>query len=265
MAGDLLPIGRFARLTRLTVKTLHHCDAIGLLRPAHVDPATGYRSYRVDQAGAALAVSLLRRLDVPIPEIGRALADEDAFAEVVATAKVAAERQAARARRITTSLDRLAETGMPGAAPVTTRTEPDRQVLAMTATGHGDTLDRDAEDAITALLSRAESLGIDADAPVTGVYPADLDGDVAFEVCVHGQSDIPPAGLRRQRLDGGRFLTVDHVGPHDSLPLAYHALHEALAAQGRRLRGPLRETYLSVADETGRATRTRVQAPLDRR
>ena len=38
---SLLPIGRFARLTGLTVKALRHYDEVGLLEPASVDSATG--------------------------------------------------------------------------------------------------------------------------------------------------------------------------------------------------------------------------------
>lgn len=41
--GELLSIGRFARISGLTVKALRHYDDVGLLRPARVDDATGYR------------------------------------------------------------------------------------------------------------------------------------------------------------------------------------------------------------------------------
>jgi DNA-binding transcriptional MerR regulator len=40
---ELLSIGRFARLSGLTVKALRHYDAEGPLSPAHVDEWTGYR------------------------------------------------------------------------------------------------------------------------------------------------------------------------------------------------------------------------------
>ena len=36
-------IGEFSKMGKTTVKTLHHYDRIGLLRPAAVDGATGYR------------------------------------------------------------------------------------------------------------------------------------------------------------------------------------------------------------------------------
>ena len=41
MSNDLLPIGRFARLCRLSVKQLRHYDDLGLLAPAWVDPSSG--------------------------------------------------------------------------------------------------------------------------------------------------------------------------------------------------------------------------------
>ena len=47
---DLLPIGRFARLTGLSVGALRHYDELDILRPAEVDRFTGYRRYRREPA-----------------------------------------------------------------------------------------------------------------------------------------------------------------------------------------------------------------------
>jgi effector-binding domain-containing protein len=44
-------IGEFARHGRVSVRMLRHYDAIGLLRPATVDAATGYRFYQAGQLG----------------------------------------------------------------------------------------------------------------------------------------------------------------------------------------------------------------------
>jgi DNA-binding transcriptional MerR regulator len=77
----LLPIGRFARLTGLTVKALRHYDEVGLLRPAAVDPDTGYRQYAPRQLVRAEAIRRLRRLELPLDEIV-ALLDADGPVEV---------------------------------------------------------------------------------------------------------------------------------------------------------------------------------------
>jgi DNA-binding transcriptional MerR regulator len=51
--AELLTIGRFARLTGLSIHALRHYDDVSLLIPAHTDPQTGYRHYgaRPDPAG----------------------------------------------------------------------------------------------------------------------------------------------------------------------------------------------------------------------
>ena len=74
---DLLPIGRFARLTGLSIGALRHYDELDLLRPADVDSATGYRRYRRSQLDPARAIARLRDLEVPLDEIRLVLAADD--------------------------------------------------------------------------------------------------------------------------------------------------------------------------------------------
>jgi len=76
-----MQIGRFAHLTGLTVKALRHYDDIGLLRPAAVDPDTGYRTYGPEQAERAETIRLLRQLEVPLDEIAALLASDDPEAQ----------------------------------------------------------------------------------------------------------------------------------------------------------------------------------------
>jgi DNA-binding transcriptional MerR regulator len=74
---QLMPIGRFARLTGLTVKALRHYDEVGLLRPAAVDPETGYRSYASDQVRCAETIRKLRRLELPLDDVFTLLETDD--------------------------------------------------------------------------------------------------------------------------------------------------------------------------------------------
>jgi DNA-binding transcriptional MerR regulator len=73
----LMPIGRFSRLTGLSVKALRHYDELGLLRPAAVDPQTGYRSYSSAQVGRAETIRTLRRLELPLDDISMLLESDD--------------------------------------------------------------------------------------------------------------------------------------------------------------------------------------------
>jgi DNA-binding transcriptional MerR regulator len=74
---QLMPIGRFARLTGLTVKALRHYDEVGLLRPAAVDPDTGYRFYGPDQVRRAETIRKLRRLELPLDDVFTLLETDD--------------------------------------------------------------------------------------------------------------------------------------------------------------------------------------------
>jgi DNA-binding transcriptional MerR regulator len=67
--GPLLTVGQVAGRSGLTAKALRHYDRIGLLRPAHVDTANGYRLYRSDQVAEARLVGLLRSLDLPLDKV----------------------------------------------------------------------------------------------------------------------------------------------------------------------------------------------------
>ena len=73
-------IGRFARLTKLTIKSLRLYDEIGIFRPAAGDFATGYRYCRPDQVIVAERILLLRSLEMPLAEIGALLNAPDAAA-----------------------------------------------------------------------------------------------------------------------------------------------------------------------------------------
>jgi DNA-binding transcriptional MerR regulator len=67
-------IGEFSRLTGLSEKALRLYDARGLLTPAEVDPATGYRRYDPDQVEAGRMIALLRAIDMPLAEIAGVIA-----------------------------------------------------------------------------------------------------------------------------------------------------------------------------------------------
>lgn len=74
---ELIPIGRFARLSGLSVGALRHYDELDLLRPADVDRWTGYRRYRREQLEPARTIARLRELEVPLDEIRSVLATDD--------------------------------------------------------------------------------------------------------------------------------------------------------------------------------------------
>jgi DNA-binding transcriptional MerR regulator len=73
---SLMKIGDFARLARVTVKTLRHYAEEGLLEPIHVDRKTGYRYYEARQLRRLNLILNLREAGVSLPGIRAVIAGE---------------------------------------------------------------------------------------------------------------------------------------------------------------------------------------------
>ena len=69
----MFSIGEFARLGGVSVRTLRHYDEIGLLRPASVDPGTGYRGYTAQQLGQLNRIMALKELGLSLTQARRLL------------------------------------------------------------------------------------------------------------------------------------------------------------------------------------------------
>jgi len=69
----MFSIGEFARLGGVSVRTLRHYDEIGLLRPATVDPDTGYRGYSAAQLGQINRIIALKELGLSLAQVRRLL------------------------------------------------------------------------------------------------------------------------------------------------------------------------------------------------
>jgi DNA-binding transcriptional MerR regulator len=72
----MLKIGEFSRLSQVTIKTLHHYDELGLIKPAHIDPITNYRFYTVEQLPRIHRIMALKEMGLSLEQIGVMLEKE---------------------------------------------------------------------------------------------------------------------------------------------------------------------------------------------
>ncbi|WP_306970825.1 DNA polymerase III subunit beta family protein [Streptomyces afghaniensis] len=66
---EMMPIGVFAQRSGLTSSALRFYADSGLLRPAEVDPVSGYRYYAADQVARATALRQLREIAMPLDAV----------------------------------------------------------------------------------------------------------------------------------------------------------------------------------------------------
>jgi DNA-binding transcriptional MerR regulator len=181
---DLMTIGEFARLSRLSPKALRIYDDSGLLAPARVDPASGYRWYVAEQLDQARLVASLRQIGVPLAQIKviLPLAPEPA-AERVARYWAATEAEHGARRELAGRLvDRL--TGKKSdMSEVEVRDLPERSLLRLIRHAHADDLLPIGKAFIARFRGAVPLLGGAAGAPFViyhGEVNTDSDGPIEW-------------------------------------------------------------------------------------
>lgn len=251
--GNLVPIGRFAQISRLTIKALRHYDDLGLLKPAHTDPASGYRYYSLGQIAAAELIRTLRATEMPLDEIGAVLCEADPAAvraQLVRHEARLAERIAAQHEAIA-RLRRLID---PREAPMTYAIEiaaPDpRPIVGARTIGPQPDLSRVVPRTLDAVLAHLRAHGAAPSGPPFVIYH-DGGGDEAFAMEIGWTVDEPPpdAGdFRAGTLGGTPAARTIHPGPYDRLSAAYAALAGWVQAHGHETAGSPYEIYVSYPE-----------------
>ncbi|MGW3650797.1 MerR family transcriptional regulator [Streptomyces sp. NPDC000878] len=158
---EMLTIGAFARACRLSPKALRLYDELDLLRPARVDPDTGYRYYAAEQLEQARLVAWLRRLGMPLARIQqvRVLEPPAAAQEIRAFwARVEAET-AARRDLATFLVDHLSTPPRKDTTPMTGTDLLELRYAARTDIGLVRAANQDTAYAGSRVLAVADGFG----------------------------------------------------------------------------------------------------------
>ena len=131
----LVPIGDFSRMTHLSVKALRFYHDQGLLEPARIDPATGYRFYDPRQVPVAQVIRRFRDLDMPLDQVKAVLRapDVETRTKEIIAHLTAMESKLAEMQMSVASLRALLE-GPPVRPIVEFRSIPAAPVLAVRGT-----------------------------------------------------------------------------------------------------------------------------------
>lgn len=262
-----LTIGEFAAVTHLSVRTLRRYHSSGLLEPASVDPASGYRYYSGDQIPTAQVIHQLRQLDVPLSSVAKILATEDAEerAGLVAEHLRRLETELDRTRAAVTSLRRLLRPDTT-APRVQLRAMPSRTVAAIEGV-----VDREevlswyagAMAELDAAVTGLPSLG-----PPGGLYDNELFTGGRGTVLVHRPIADPPTLGRVKPVDlpPVELAVTVHSGPHDDIDVTYGRLGSWVVEHALAVDGPVHETYLVAPRDTKdpAAWRTEIGWPVFR-
>ncbi|WP_042371276.1 MerR family transcriptional regulator [Streptacidiphilus neutrinimicus] len=255
--AELLTIGAFARTAELTPKALRLYDELGLLRPAHVDPASGYRYYEPLQLERARLVARLRLLGMPLARITAVCTLPPAAAADEVAAYWAQVEHDTDARR---RLARLLADHLRGKEPATMNSTLLRlSGAAASDSGLARETNQDTAYAGPGLLAvadgygpagaRASTLAVDALKALSG--PPDQAVPAAVEAANRGIAGLDGSGTTLTALVwAGSELVLAHVG--DSR--AY------LLRDGELLRLTTDHSYVRTLVDEGRLTEEEASA-----
>ncbi|MYV52576.1 MerR family transcriptional regulator [Streptomyces sp. SID3212] len=253
-----LMVGDFSKATHLSVKTLRHYHQVGLLRPAEVDPGTGYRYYTPDQIPTAQVIRRLRDLDMPITDVKAVLATPDARTRgaLIAAHLDRLESELARTRSAVDSLRDLLR--RPAAAPVEHRTIPACPAIGITAEVDRADLPAWWQGARGELHAAVQAQDLDPTGPGGGLYAGGIfqDDRGPATVFVPVAGHVRPIGrVEALVVPAAELAVTTHHGPLADADLAYGELGAYTARHEIGVAGPLREYYLRDARDTPDASR----------
>ncbi len=260
----LMPIGRFARASRLSVKSLRNYDESGLLPAAFVDPQSGYRYYRLEQLARADAIRSLRMVDMPLPLIAETLDGEDPE-QVLMSHLVALEIQRDEIDHMAQQLQRrihLKEYIMSN--DITVKFAPAVVVAAHRTPTTYVEIFNDIPTGFATVMAALNDADIDpAGVPFTLYHQApdgDTAGDIAMCVPIAGNTD----GVKAIELAAETTASVVHRGSYDDMGKSYASAASWIHEHGHRIVGPTREIYLnSPAEVAEDELLTEIQFPID--
>lgn len=244
-----MTIGRLAERTGLSLKALRLYDELGLLPPARVDRSSGYRYYDTDQLERARLIGLLRRVGMPLAEIGALLADRDPD-RLRAWWRGVAEEHRDREGVVRYLLSTLDGAERPS-FPVSTRWVPDAMVVSASAHVLQPELPRFIPDRLRLLRAHVAACGAVADEIDWTTYHSTSTSDSAglVEVCVPFAGSVPPTTEITVRVEPAHReayarLTKGQVRPPHIMH-AFDAVATWLGRRGRRRTLDPREVYFA--------------------
>ncbi len=166
MKGELLSIGEVSKMKGVGVKSLRYYERIGILKPAYVNPSSGYRYYSMRQLAEIDIITTCIDLGIPLRRL-RFYMDENDSMDLVALLEWGHDVAVENARRAEVTLNQwsnyLAEAqtqkALNASEGLYERTMPDRFAL-YAAWGNGPFAIKRYVTLTTALYEQAKAAGI---------------------------------------------------------------------------------------------------------
>ncbi|MEV6400852.1 MerR family transcriptional regulator [Streptomyces sp. NPDC051907] len=271
----MFTIGDFARHGRVSARMLRHYDAIGLLRPAHTDPYSGYRYYAAAQLAQLNRVIALKDLGFTLQQVQEILEERVGPEELRGMLKLrhaeleeAMAAAAARLAQVEARLRSIESEGHMSTQDVIVKSLPAVRVAELTAVAASyapEHIGPVISPLYEELFRRLESAGVTPTGPGIAYYE-DAPGEDG-RILVHAGVTVaapPAAGQDFEIVDlpaVERAATTVHRGSMDSILPTAQNLARWIDAGEHRSAGYAREVNLECPADRDKWV-TELQEPL---
>jgi DNA-binding transcriptional MerR regulator len=246
----MMTIGTFSRASSLSIKALRAYHEAGILVPARVDPASGYRSYTVDQLADAAVIVRLRALDVPLEQVGRVLRarDPELTRAILAEHHIRMSERLVATERIVAELQ--AGTAPTTHTPVHVTDEAAMHTLRMRRTVTDDELWPWVTSAHERIVDHLVGLGATPAGPASALYLPEIpdDGIEEVEAFVPIREPFELVGadpdIALGEVPAARVAVLVHAGGYDTIADTYRLLGAWVARHASPSGERIRERYL---------------------
>ena len=253
---DLLSIGAFASMTRLSIKALRLYDQLDLLQPRHVDPQTGYRFYGIDQLSSARMIRNMREMDMPLATIRQVLAaltSSPALAEVLMREYAEMREQQVEQIRVQVQqfIQQIQQEQNPMSLEVNVKQLSPQQVLSVTHHIKVNKLDDTIRKSLDTLYGLLKEQKVEAANAPFGIFHGAINDqeDGPIEICLPVSGQVKGKGdVQVKELQGGDAACVMTVGAQTDFPAimgAYDAAADWIQKNGYQMAEPPREIWHS--------------------
>lgn len=274
---ELIPIGRFAKLTDLSPRLLRRLDGRGILSPVRVDPDTRYRYYDIGQIRVAGLIHLGRQMGLTVDQLADLITatEHGDLRSHLERHREAVAAKLAEQSRLLRLLDRELERG-DGLVQYAVAAKDVPAVLVMSAAGsvrrthpHDPwTVEHALRQVGARVAVQIARQGEEPDEHAVILYHSDLarDDEMSFEVCIPVPRPLPVCpGVECKELPAARVAFITFRGPYDTIWNAHVELLAWVAEHGYGTAGPLREVGIVGDADTDdpREWVTELAVPID--
>jgi DNA-binding transcriptional MerR regulator len=256
----MFSIGDFARHGRVSVRMLRHYDAVGLLRPAHVDTATAYRSYDAAQLSRLNRIVALKELGFTLLQV-QSILDDTVSAEELhgmlrlrrAQLQSQIAHDAARLAQVEARLHIIEQEGTMPTDDIQIKTIPAVRVAELAAPAAGfapEFISPVIKPLYDELLGRLARAGVTPVGSPIAYYEDGTDGDIIVHATLPVRADTAPGDFTVTDLpEITTAATILHHGSMDDVMGTVQTLATWIDANGYRSTGYNRELYIEIGED----------------